>query len=291
MKPSSMKMRPIPEVKDSMTTHIPSLKVIAAHDHRQAKVLGVRKYRWAAPALFAGLGITFGTLTGLAIAILGTPTDATAISVVLANADSTSPGHDTAYGPMQQAHLTALVHVARAGRCATDAGHLAANGAATGIPKAIRVADVERSTGSQLNSAKAHAGGRSPTTPVDYRVHHRARRANARPLMKLVLIVETNRLHTGQPFLIEADEPLNLKDEIKSSNFYIEGDLNVVDYDATAGTIETSDGRTFVVGITVAASNAAPWDEYRSNLHYRCSRTGSCALSRAGAVAPNARLI
>ncbi len=84
---------------------------------------------------------------------------------------------------------------------------------------------------------------------------------------------------------------MNLKDEIKYSNFYIEGDLTVVDYDATAGTIETSDGRTFVVGVTVAASNAAPWGEYRSNLHYRCSRNGSCALSRAGAVAPNARLI
>jgi hypothetical protein len=109
--------------------------------------------------------------------------------------------------------------------------------------------------------------------------------------MEPALIVTVSDSHASQPLLIEADEQQNIKNKEKSSSFYIEGDLNVVDYDATAGTIETSDGRIFVVGTTIAASNATPWGEYRSNLHYRCSRTGSCALSRAGAIAPNARLI
>jgi hypothetical protein len=274
-----------------MRTHKLSLKAISANDRMQVKGPGVRKNRLAAPALFAALGITLGTLTGLAVAIFSAPAGATAISVVLANAESTSLGHDTVYGPTQQAHLTVLAQVARAGKCATDAGHLAANRAATGTPKAVRVSDVAHSTSSQLSSGKAPAGGKAPAPRVAFRAHHRTRRANTHLLMNPVLIVTVNDSHAGQPLLIEADEPLNLKNEIKSSNFYIEGDLNVVDYDATAGTIETSDGRTFVVGITVAASNAAPWGEYRSSLHYRCSRTGSCALSRAGAIAPNARLI
>ncbi len=274
-----------------MTTHKPSLKVIPANDHKQVKVLGVWKFRLAAPVLFAALGITLGALTGLAVAIFSAPAGATAISVVLANGDSTSLGHDVAYGPTQQVHLTALVQVARAGKCATDVGHLAANGVATGTPKSIRVADGARSTNSHLSSGKAPAGGKAPMTLVAYRAHHRARRAITHPLMEPELIVTVSDSHASQPLLIEADEQQTIKDKAKSSSFYIEGDLNVVDYDAITGTIETSDGRIFVVGTTVAASNATPWGEYRSNLHYRCSRTGSCALSRAGAIAPNARLI
>ena len=72
---------------------------------------------------------------------------------------------------------------------------------------------------------------------------------------------------------------------------YIEGDLTIAAYDATTGTVQTSDGRTFILGTTVAAGSASSWDEYRSDVHYRCDQTGSCMLMRAGAVAPNARLI
>jgi hypothetical protein len=274
-----------------MTTQQPSLKVIAANDRKQGKVPGVRKYRLAAPVLFAALGIILGTLTGLAVAILGTPTGATGISVVMANADSASPGHDTASGLTQQAHLTLFAQTAHAGKCAMDAGRLAANAALTGTPKAIRVVDVERSASSQVNPGKTPAGGKPSTIRAVHRAHRQARRTITQPLISPAFIATANNSHVGQPLLIETDEPLNLNDEIKPSNFYIEGDLSVVEYDATADTIETSDGRTFVLGTTVAASNAAPWGEYRSSLHYKCSTTGSCALSRAGAIAPNARMI
>ena len=265
--------------------------MIAAEDRRRVKVLGVRKYHSAAPVLFAALGITLGTLTGLAVAILGTPAGANGIPAVLANADSTGPGHDTAYGPTQQAHLTAPALVADAVKSATDASHQLANEAATGTPRTMLVVDAPRSTGPQLIPAKAPSVGKTPTPWTVYKAHHSAGWTVTHPFMTPALIVTTNDSLASQPLLIEADEPLNLKDQAKPSNFYIEGDFKVVDYDATAGTIETSDGRTFVVGTTVAASNATPWGEYRSNLHYRCSQTGSCALSRAGAVAPNARLI
>jgi hypothetical protein len=72
---------------------------------------------------------------------------------------------------------------------------------------------------------------------------------------------------------------------------YIEGDLTIAAYDATTGMVQASDGRTFILGTTVAAGNAASWDEYRSGVHYRCDQSGSCLLMRAGAVAPSARLI
>ena len=77
----------------------------------------------------------------------------------------------------------------------------------------------------------------------------------------------------------------------KPAALYTEGDLTVADFDSTDGTLETSDGRTFVLGTTVAASYATSWDSYRSLVHYRCDQAGSCVLMRAGAVAPNARLI
>ncbi len=265
--------------------------MVAAKDRRQVKVLGVQKYRSAAPVLFAALGITLGTLTGLAVAILSTPAGANGIPAVLANADSTSPGHDTSYGSTQQVHATFPVEVAEVGRGATDTSRQLANEAAAGTPRTMRVVDAPRSTGSQLISVKAPAVGKTPTPRIVYKAHHSEGWTVTRPLMTPSLIVAINDSNASQPLLIEADEPLNLKDQAKPSNFYIEGDLKVVDYDATAGTITTDDGRTFVVGSTVAASNAAPWGEYRSNLHYRCNQTGSCTLSRAGAVAPNARLI
>jgi len=75
------------------------------------------------------------------------------------------------------------------------------------------------------------------------------------------------------------------------ASVYAEGDLTVADFDAADGTIQASDGRTFVLGATVAASYATSWDSYHSVVHYRCDQAGSCVLMRAGALAPNARLI
>jgi len=264
-----------------MATHNPSRKTVGANDHKPAELPGGWKYRLAKPILFAAVGITLGTLTGLAVAILSTPGGATGLSTVFANTGSTGPSLDAAYKPTQQAHSTALAQVA---------GHLAANKVAIVTPKAIRMADVDRSTRAHFIHRKVQAGAETLTIRAAHRKHHSGRHVT-HPHTKPTLIEEANASLAGPMPMTVADEPLNLDGEAMSSNFYTEGDLTVADYDANAGTIETSDGRTFVVGITVAVSNAAPWSEYRSNLHYRCSRTGSCALSRAGAVAPNARLI
>jgi hypothetical protein len=77
----------------------------------------------------------------------------------------------------------------------------------------------------------------------------------------------------------------------KALLFYSEGDVTVMDYNAANNTIETSDGKTFSIGTTVTASNATSWDDYRSNVHYRCDQNGSCSLVRTGVVALNARMI
>ena len=89
---------------------------------------------------------------------------------------------------------------------------------------------------------------------------------------------------------LDAEQP-GLDATTKPAALYTEGDLTVADFDATDGTLQASDGRIFVLGTTIAASYAASWDSYHSLVHYRCDQSGSCVLMRAGAVAPNARLI
>jgi len=243
-------------------------------------------YRLGAPVLFAAAGVALGTLTGLAVAILGAQTGATGPSIVLANADATKPGPNVAGVHTKQAHSTGFAQAAGAGKGASDANHLAA----TSTPKPISAADAKGSIHLHLFSGNTPSDGEAPTTLTAHGENH-----PAKPLDHLLKRPEPTEMastsHAGLPPMTLADEQLNLDDEARPSNFYVEGDLEVADYNPTAGTIVATDGRTFLVGTTIAASNAAPWDEYRSNLHYRCSQTGSCILSRAGAVAPNARLI
>ena len=85
--------------------------------------------------------------------------------------------------------------------------------------------------------------------------------------------------------------PVSLDDEVKPAIFYSEGDTTVVDYDSTLDSIVTSDGRTFVIGPTVAMSSAASWNDYRDNVHYRCDQGGKCTITRSGVIALSAKLI
>ncbi len=73
--------------------------------------------------------------------------------------------------------------------------------------------------------------------------------------------------------------------------FYSEGDATVVGYDAPSDTITTDDGRTFVIGTTVSSSSAVSWQDYRSNVHYRCDQNNNCSLVRTGVIALNAKLL
>ncbi len=85
--------------------------------------------------------------------------------------------------------------------------------------------------------------------------------------------------------------PLGLDGGLKVQFFYSEGDATVVSYNADSDTVQTDDGRTFVIGTTVSVSSATSWDDYRANVHYRCDQNGHCTLTRTGVIALNARLI
>jgi hypothetical protein len=82
-----------------------------------------------------------------------------------------------------------------------------------------------------------------------------------------------------------------LDGSFKPLTFYSEGDATVISYDAAGDTITTDDGRTFVIGATVSASTAVSWQDYRSNVHYRCDQNNNCSLVRTGVIALNAKLL
>jgi hypothetical protein len=74
------------------------------------------------------------------------------------------------------------------------------------------------------------------------------------------------------------------------STLIIEGDLTVANFDASAGMVETNEGKTFILGGAVGAATSAVWQESSSNVHYRCTQSGSCTLFHAGVVFPNVRV-
>jgi hypothetical protein len=101
-----------------------------------------------------------------------------------------------------------------------------------------------------------------------------------------------NEPAAAEPTVLTAMDSAQLSLEAPApASLYTEGVLTVSDYSESTRTIQTSDGRTFVLGTTVAAGNATPWETYRSDVHYRCDQNGSCVLMRAGVVAPDAKLI
>ncbi len=244
------------------------------------------KYRRSTSLLFAAVGITLGTLTGLAVAILSTSAGATGLSIVSANSNSSGFIPYAASSSTLQAPSTGPAHDGEGRKYAADADHRSASGVAEAFP----LGNVEHSNRSRFIPSRVPTRRKPTRNLAAYREHHPAKLVS-HSRVKSTLDLQANAFNAAPVPMNLMVEQLNLDQVARPSNSYIEGDITVVDFDAAAGTIETSDGRTFVVGVTVTASNAASWREFRSNVHYRCSQTGSCSLSRAGAVAPNARLI
>jgi hypothetical protein len=76
---------------------------------------------------------------------------------------------------------------------------------------------------------------------------------------------------------------------VAAFTFIVEGDLTVADFDVSTGTVETQEGKNFVLGSASSESSAAFWQDYTGNIHYRCDQSGNCTLFRHGIVVPNAR--
>ncbi len=279
-----------------MATLIESLQPIAASPS-QSEIPLAYTIRRIAPVLFAALGISLGSLTGVGIAVLTTANSSAGTTDNAASAVSSQsaiqPPAAVIAAPSQpalpvQASLSTLAHGAVIMAVQTTSRPALSRPASA--PQAhLQYALVSRS----LPNLTAHR--RRATEMARARLvfftHHYRRPVTERPVKPAHELTASAAKNLGVPGSAVEGRRADLATVTIPTTLYVEGDLTVEDYNEKAGTIETSDGRSFLVGSTVASSDAVSWNDYRSNVHYRCSQTGSCTLSRAGAIALNARVI
>lgn len=249
--------------------------------------------RLALPALCVAIAASVGTATGITLAMVDAPNGVVEASSHSGQTNSTGAKaaiHVAANTRPASVVQTAVVAPLDASSSQTnaDTSHSAAKAVDLRLPTAIPAVKAQPSSAAQI-SLNDPPDAIKPATftlagkewPV------------ARPMSMPVAELVQHQAVSASSAAPTALEPTlsSLDNASKAAILYTEGDLTVAGYDAMTGTVLTSDGRTFILGTTVAASHATSWDEYRSGVHYRCDQTGSCMLMRAGAVAPNARLI
>jgi hypothetical protein len=247
--------------------------------------------RLIVPFLGVAIGVSVGSTAGLTLALINAPNN-----TVAASSDATQASPTSQASPANTLAATSVAMSAQPApimQPAEDTVHSIANSAAA---NSVNVSPSTAASGAKANapSTVQIALNRTPDAvkPAMFRLAgkewHVAKPIAipvARPVRQSLASTTAaapTALDGGQSGLDAAAKPAAL---------YTEGDLTVADFDATDGTLQASDGRTFVLGTTVAASYATSWDSYHSLVHYRCDQSGSCVLMRAGAVAPNARLI
>jgi hypothetical protein len=273
-----------------MATFVESPQADVPYVHRRHGAPGFSLVSLALPLLCGAMGVSLGTVIGVSIAYLTAPVGAPATSTDSAQASTTGtePGvtPSTMTAAEEDSHPVAFVPVVAVIRRPTaSAGRSAADWAGAGFSSTNRMVKANPSSAARTTQDKKLAMKRHPKLRFVG-----VRRRSAKPVAKLT----AEQSLAGGPEVTPvtlSDAQMSLDDDAKPSGFYSEGDLTVADYDATAGTIQTDDGRTFALGNTVSASNATPWEDYRANVHYRCGQDGSCVLVRAGVIASDARLI
>jgi hypothetical protein len=200
------------------------------------------------------IGVALGIVTGTALAASPWFSDTQAAS---------TQGQVTASAAESKPAPVAAVHVDKAPeRPALSQG-------TTLLTSAVRAASVKRAASHTLSVRNRHTARRRVSFSFG---PHLRRKASA---------------------IVKAPDPAPVERAaytVERYSFFIEGDVTVADYDESLGTIETHEGKTFIIGRTMAEGNAIPWQDYRANLHYRCDQSGTCTLKRAGLVVPNARL-
>jgi hypothetical protein len=228
--------------------------------------------RFILPFIGVAIGVSVGSATGLTLALVNAPNN-----TVAASSDATQASAEAVTPLIQPASPAPLA--ANISQPATDAAHSIANSSAAKAHAQTTVQIALNKTPDAVKPAMFRLSGKEwhVARPIAIPVTQPVRKELAS-----APVTAPTALDTAQSGLDATAKPASL---------YTEGDLTVADFDATDGTLQTSDGRTFVLGTTVAASYATSWDSYHSLVHYRCDQGGSCVLMRAGAVAPNARLI
>jgi hypothetical protein len=72
----------------------------------------------------------------------------------------------------------------------------------------------------------------------------------------------------------------------------IEGDDVIVADNPSRGTVETSGGRVFFLGVAGMHNRAIDWQVFPASIHFRCDKNGSCVLTRPNShVSMQARLL
>ena len=72
----------------------------------------------------------------------------------------------------------------------------------------------------------------------------------------------------------------------------IEGDDVIVADNPSRGTVETSGGRVFFLGVAGMHNRTAEWQVFPASIYFRCDKNGSCVLTRPGShVSLQARLL
>lgn len=266
------------------------------------------------PLLYAAIGVALGTFTGMAAALASLQQPGMAMASVhfsFANSHSNSlklhPIVNAGQQPVIQNHAAAPAVIVPA-QPAPMQDHAVASPATQ--PKVLQASVTPKPAPVQAKPVKLEAAplkiAAVELTPVKLpAVHHHVLTgklsftppadlaASTAPMPATVTdqSVALNSIPAVAAVPTSISAPISLDSGAKPQVFYSEGDATVANYDVTGDTIETADGRTFVVGSTVSASTATSWDDYRANVHYRCDQNGHCTLTRNGVIALNARLI
>jgi hypothetical protein len=249
--------------------------------------------RLALPALCVAIAASVGTATGITLAMDNAPNGVVEASSSSAQASSTrvKAGANLALSANAASTVKTTVTAPPAtspSKPVADAGHSAPKAADLHHSTASRAVETQSSTAAQAAFSNPPDAIRPATFTLDGKEWPVAQ------LISMPVAEPVRQQGPSAPLTASTaldPVPSSLDKGAKPAIRYTEGVLTVAAYDAITGTIQASDGKTFVLGTTVAAGNATSWDEYRSGVRYRCDQSGSCTLMRAGAVAPNARLI
>ena len=83
-----------------------------------------------------------------------------------------------------------------------------------------------------------------------------------------------------------------LSSQIEHLPTAIEGDDVIVADNPSRGTVETSGGRVFFLGVAGMRNRTLDWQVFPASIHFRCDKSGSCVLTRSGSHASlQARLL
>lgn len=279
-----------------MATYNQYSEVVAAYGYTTPPPPQPQANRVGLALLYAAVGVALGTMTGTTMAV-----------VSMQNTAGLAWPHSLALfrpapTPAPNVHPSVAIantHQAMTAAPAAAPAQVSAAPSTSVLAKVVPASVVEASVDINSTGLPSHARtapAKLTPAPAVHPVHvvsaalpvpHKYSAPPAKPAV----------LSMPESVAPPAVEDISLDDHVRAmpavvpAMFYSEGDASVVDYDADAGTIATNDGKTFVVGPTVSMANAPTWDDYRSNVHYRCDQSGKCSLLRTGVIALNARMI